>query len=705
LRRTLKGSPTVVSALDCGSPLYLIAAVSPSKPLAAETAAARLAALLDAPLPDHAAIGPTRRRRLAAKLGDDARRRDALLTLPGRIEATAPVAGDRLAPGPAAFRFSATAEPRPWSGRGTTLPGRVDEVPLTLRWYRAPPVPWLERLAAGGPHHLVGEIALGSDGAFICLHPRGVPADAPPRRPIHTGLDARTAAYLADVVAATLQAWPPDLDSLAPATRARLGVPSVRRALAVLHGLVDGCGATARRRLALEEWLAFRLDLAAARAALDREARPIAPAGRLEAALERRLPFTPTASQDAVHATLRAELAGDRRMTRLVNGDVGSGKTLVAARAVCDVIEAGRQAAVVAPSEALAAQHARTFDAWLRPLGVETALVTGALAPRRRRPLRDALARGDVQLAIGTHALLEPTIAFADLGLVVVDEQHRFGVHQRLTLTAKGRDAHLLLLTATPIPRSLARALDGTLAVSRLENRPGLGDNVVTRAVGRDRLEAVIDRLVAAVDEGARAFWVCPSIDGTEREPGAVARRDALERRRPGRVGIVTGRLPAETRAAAIEAFRTGERPILVATTVVEVGIDVPDASIIVIEGAERMGLAQLHQLRGRVGRGGQPASCLLLHDVPLSTAQHARLDLLRRCRDGLALAEADLEARGAGETLGVRQSGADGFRFLDLARDWRAFEALGDVAADGPLDPRVVVGRQPTVTGGLAAG
>jgi ATP-dependent DNA helicase RecG len=392
-------------------------------------------------------------------------------------------------------------------------------------------------------------------------------------------------------------------------------------------------------------------------------------------------------------------------MTRLVHGDVGSGKTLVAARAVCDAIEAGRQAAVVAPSEALAAQHARTLDAWLRPLGVEVALVTGGVAGARRATLMHALAGGEVQVAVGTHALLQPTVAFHDLGLVVVDEQHRFGVHQRLALGAKGRDAHVLLLTATPIPRSLARALDGTLAVSRLENRPGLGANIATRAVSRDRLDAVVDRLVAAVDGGARAFWVCASIDGTDGEPGAVARHAELAHRLPGRVGLVTGRLRGAERAAAIAAFARGERPILVATTVVEVGIDVPDAAIIVIEGAERLGLAQLHQLRGRVGRAGQPASCLLLHEVPLSPAQRARLDLLRRCRDGLALAEADLAARGAGETLGLRQSGVDAFRFLDLGRDLPALEALGDLAADGGLDPRLVAGLQPTVTGGLAAG
>ncbi|NBB71973.1 MAG: DEAD/DEAH box helicase [Alphaproteobacteria bacterium] len=676
--------------------------MSPSKPLPNESPAARLHALLDAPLPESAGIGPARRARLAALLGDDARRRDALLALPSRLETTTPRPGDALTPGPAAFCFVATAPPRAWGRSGRALAGRVDEVAVELRWYRPPARPWLDRLATGEPHHLVGELVAAGDGGFACVHPRAVGPEAPARRPVHAGLDHRTTRHLAAVVADTLQAWPADLDSLDPATRAGLGVPSLRDALAVLHGRADGCPTAARRRLAVEEWLAFRSELAAARAALHRPARPLAPAGRLEAALRRRLPFRPTPSQDAVHATIRAELAGGRRMTRLVNGDVGSGKTLVAARAICDAVEAGRQAAVVAPSAALAAQHAHTLDGWLRPLGVETALVTGALAPGRRRPLERALTTGAVQVAVGTHALLEPRLGFHDLGLVVVDEQHRFGVQQRLTLTAKSRDAHLLVLTATPIPRSLARALDGTLAVSRLANRPGLGANVATRAVSRDRLDEVVARLLDAVAGGARAFWVCASIEGTDREPGAQARHDALATRCPGKVGLVTGRLPAEARATAIDAFRTGERPVLVATTVVEVGIDVPDATIMVVEGAERMGLAQLHQLRGRVGRGGQPASCLLLHEGPLSPAQHRRLDHLRRCHDGLALAEADLAARGAGETLGARQSGVDGFRFLDLARDAPAWATL---TADGALDPRALMRLQPTVTGGLAAG
>ena len=677
----------------------------PSKPHPRSAAAAQLAALLDEPLPPAPGIGPARRAQLAAKLGDDATTRDALSALPARLEVTTPVAGDQLAPGRAAFGFRAAAAPAPWGRRGQTLAGRVDARPVTLRWYRPPPRPWLERLSAGGPHHLIGELAAASDGGLVCDHPRAVPPDAPARRAVHTGLDAGAARHLAAVVAATLDAWPEGLDSLAPATRARLGLVSLRAALAVLHGLSDGCGETAFHRLVVEEWLAFRADLAAARAALDRPARPIAPPGRLEAALRRRLPFAPTASQDAVHALLRDDFAAGRRTTRLVNGDVGSGKTLVAARAACEVIEAGRQVAVLAPSEALAAQHARTLDGWLRPLGVETALVTGAVTRARRAPLAAALAGGDVHLAVGTHALLEPQVGFHDLGLVVVDEQHRFGVHQRLALAAKGRDPHLLLLTATPIPRSLARALEGTLAVARLDNRPGHGANVTTRAVAQDRTDEVVVRLVAAVEAGARAFWVCASIDGTEREPGALARRDALDEQLPGRVGLVTGRTAPDERAASLAAFTEGRRPLLVATTVVEVGIDVPDARIMVVEGAERMGLAQLHQLRGRVGRDGAEASCLLLHATPLAPGQHERLDLLRRCRDGLALAEADLRVRGAGETLGVRQSGSDVFRFLDTARDAPALAALGELTADGELDPRVFAGVQPTVTGGFAAG
>jgi len=690
--------------------------VPPSKPTAASphaapfssppTTAEKLAERLAEPLPDAAGIGPRRRARLAARIGPEMRRLDALHALPSRLDTTALTPGTGLRAGQRhSFLFEATGAPRPWGRRGRLLPGRVDATDVALRWHRAPANAWLARLARGGRHRLSGVLTTGQSGELVCDHPRAVAAETPERVPRQPGLDATTALHLRAVVAETLDAWPAELDSLAATTRARLGLPSLRDALAVLHGLVDGCTETARRRLALEEWLAFRRDLADAERALDRRIRPIRATGRLAAALRRRLPFTPTSAQDEVWAEIRADLGGGRRLMRLVHGDVGSGKTAVASFAACDAVELGRQVAVVAPSEALAAQHAQTLDGWLRPLGVETALVTGKLPPGRRDPLLQALARHQVNVAIGTHALLEPTVRFADLGLVVVDEQHRFGVHQRLTLAAKGRDAHLLLLTATPIPRSLALMLEGTLAVSRLANRPGLGANVTTRAVGRDQLPRVIDRLIAALDAGARAFWVCASIAGTEHEVGALARFRHLAERLPDRAALVTGRMAPVARDEAIAAFRAGSRPLLVATTVVEVGIDVPDASIIVVEGAEQFGLAQLHQLRGRVGRAGQEASCLLVHDVPLSAAQYDRLDLLRRCRDGLALAEADLVARGGGDVLGSRQSGAAALRFLDLARDGPVLAGWRSVTADGALDPRVFAPPQPTVTGGLVAG
>ncbi|MFW5835074.1 MAG: ATP-dependent DNA helicase RecG, partial [Pseudomonadota bacterium] len=503
--------------------------------------------------------------------------------------------------------------------------------------------------------------------------------------------------------------WPVEADWLRAERRLALGLPTPAAALAVAHGLADGDVEAARERLAFDEWAAFRLELREARAALGYRARPIRSPGRLARALVGRLPFAPTASQEAAQAAIRHDLASGQRMRRLVNGDVGSGKTLVAALAMAEVIEAGRQVALMAPSEALAQQHAATLAGWLRPLGVEVALLVGGLPDAGRRDLAAALADGRVHAVVGTQALLEPTMGFHDLGLVVIDEQHRFGVRQRLALAAKGLDVHVLSLSATPIPRSLALALRGEIEVSRLDNRPGTGGNVVTRVLPATRSDEVVARLLAAIDRGERAFWVTASIDGTDHDAGAMARFAEFDAARPGAAGLLTARLDGAARQASLAAFRSGAKPLLVATTIIEVGIDVPDASIVVIEGAERFGLAQLHQLRGRVGRDGRPASCVLLYTPPLGEAQHRRLGLLRSCHDGLRLAEADLEWRGEGEVLGRRQAGVHGFRFVDWAchgpRLARLDEADLAAAAGAPFDPRWLFPAQSTVAGGLVAG
>ncbi len=621
---------------------------------------AELRAWLDAGLDRPPRLGPRRRASLETLFSRWPRRRDALLHLPRARDDLRPLRGAELVRGASgAFRFVAGGAARDLGRHGRRLDGRVDGVPLTLLWFRPPPKVLLDRVVETPGILLSGALETDASGGLVCAHPRvhATPATGHVAV-VYAGLDRATGRLLQRAVALALADWPePSGDA-------------ERRALAVLHGLEDGDVETARRHLAGAEWAIFRAGLRAAAAAGGGRAEAISPPGRLARALVRRLPFAPTPSQAEAHAAIRGDLASGRAMRRVVNGDVGSGKTLVAALAVADVVEAGRQAVVLAPSETLARQHARTFHDWLAPLGVEVGLLTGSLAGRARAPLLASLRAGSTHLVVGTHALLSQGVDMATPGLAVIDEQHRFGVDQRGRLGAKAPGLHALALTATPIPRTLAWMLQGALAVSRLDPRPGTGANITTRAIEVSRLEELEDRLAAALDDGARAFWICASIDGTPDEAGVSARHARLTARLGERVAMLTGRQDPALREAALTAFRRGASPLLVATSVVEVGIDVPDASIIVVEGAERFGLAQLHQLRGRVGRAGQPASCVLLHGGALGPEQHARLDLLRRCHDGLALAEVDLERRGAGELLGWRQSGALAFRAVDPAAD-----------------------------------
>ncbi|MEO1090686.1 MAG: DEAD/DEAH box helicase [Pseudomonadota bacterium] len=674
--------------------------MTPSNPKTGSTAP--LATLMDEAVGPGNGLGAKRIEALATVFGKPPTTRDLLLWEPTALDDFTAVAGPSLIPGAAAaLWFRPTGSPRQVGRRAWRLDGTTDGRSVTLLWFRRPPAPLTERLATPGPHLLHGRLREDGTAGVLVDHPRLLPTalegTAGAR---YRGIPAAHCRAVGNRIRALLAGWP---DHDEPVSATQLGLPTLPAALALLHGLVPGQRELARRRLALDEWAALRLDLAAARAARGRPARPIELNGRLARALAARLPFSATTSQEAAHQAIRSDLESGRRMTRLVNGDVGSGKTLVAALAIADVIEAGRQAALVAPSETLARQHAATLDGWLRPLGVDVVLLTGAVGDTARRPMLAALARGSAHVVVGTHAVLEPGVAFADLALVVVDEQQRFGVRQRLTLTAKGPDVHVLTLTATPIPRSLALALQGDVDVVRLDPRPGMGANVTTRAIGIDREAAVVDRLVTAVEQGTRAFWVCPSIDGIRNEPGANDRHRQLRQRLPGRCTLVTGRQRAAEQAAALDAFVAGDGGLLVATTVIEVGIDVPDATIMVIEGAERFGLAQLHQLRGRVGRAGQPASCVLLHGTPLAADGRRRLDVLRRCHDGMVLAETDLAWRGPGDSLGLRQSGATGFRFVDLATD-AAWLAEIDPSAEA-YDPRWLFPAQPTGTGGLVAG
>lgn len=456
---------------------------------------------------------------------------------------------------------------------------------------------------------------------------------------------------------------------------AKHGWPSWRAAVQGLH--VASEAETARRRLAFDELLAFQFELQSSRA--DVQTLPATPL-RHDEALKRafmgRLPFAPTDDQSRAIQEIEADLAHARPMGRLLQGDVGSGKTLVAACAMLAAAASGAQAVLMAPTELLARQHHRTLSQWFQPLGIEVALATGSEPAAARRRLADALASGNAMLAVGTHALFQDKLVFWNLALVIVDEQHRFGVEQRRRLSLKappGRAAHLLAMSATPIPRTLLLAFYGDMTVSSLHQKPAGRLPIKTRLIPTERLDEVTASCGRALANGERIYWICPLIEADElaaSQDAAIQRFEALATLFGARVGIAHGRQDALEREAQLQAFAKGEIQLLVATTVVEVGVDVPEATIIVIESAERFGMAQLHQLRGRVGRGTRPSFCLLLYNAPLGFSAKQRLQTLRQTEDGFAIAEADMKLRGPGEILGLRQSGLPEFRMADLSKD-----------------------------------
>ncbi len=431
--------------------------------------------------------------------------------------------------------------------------------------------------------------------------------------------------------------------------------------------------APARERLAYDELFAHQVTLALARQHERRKkGRPSLGNGRLQKKVLDALPYSPTGAQRRAIEEITADMAQETRMNRLLQGDVGAGKTLVAFMALLRAVEAGGQAVLMAPTEILARQHLMGLQPLAEQAGVVLEILTGRDKGKERRDKLAALERGDIQLLVGTHAVFQADVAFQDLRLAVVDEQHRFGVRQRLELGRKGRLADVLVMTATPIPRSLALAQYGDMDVSVLDEKPPGRQPIRTALVSTGRMDEVIDRMRHAIAEGRQCYWVCPLVEESE-VSDLTAAEDRFKRLRAtlgdGVVGLVHGQMPPAEKDAAMRAFQAGETKVLVATTVIEVGVDVPNATIMVVERAEIFGLAQLHQLRGRVGRGAGASTCLLMYQAPLSETGRQRLEVLRESEDGFVIAETDLKMRGTGDLIGTAQSGVPRFRVADLER------------------------------------
>ncbi|WP_299597059.1 ATP-dependent DNA helicase RecG [uncultured Tateyamaria sp.] len=431
--------------------------------------------------------------------------------------------------------------------------------------------------------------------------------------------------------------------------------------------------AVARTRLAYDELMAHQLTLALARAS-ERQTVGIETKGteRLQARVRAALPYAPTGAQERAIAEIAGDMAASTRMNRLLQGDVGAGKTLVAFMALLIAVEAGGQGVMMAPTEILARQHLEGLQPLAEDAGVVLELLTGRDKGAERRAKLSALARGDIQILVGTHAVFQDDVVFSDLRLAIVDEQHRFGVRQRLALGKKGGAADVLVMTATPIPRSLALAQYGDMDVSVLDEKPPGRKPIKTAMVSTGRMDEVVARLQAAMDEGRQSYWVCPLVEESE-AVDLTAAEERFKRLRAvlgeERVGLVHGQMPPAEKDAAMARFQAGKIGVLVATTVIEVGVNVPNATIMVIERAETFGLAQLHQLRGRVGRGDAASTCLLLYQAPLSDAGQKRLEVLRETEDGFRIAETDLQMRGYGDLIGTAQSGVPQFQVADLER------------------------------------
>ncbi len=627
-------------------------------------------------------IGP-KTAQLLAQSGIE-RPRDLLFTLPasGVDRQMRASIRDIIAPATATVEVDVGLH-QPSRGKGKPYRVIVQDAATSFQlvFFHAP-AGYLQKLLPTGQRRIVSGKVEIFDGIAQMVHPDHVlalheAAALPGYEPVYPLTAGVTQKQMWRASRSALDLAPALAEWIDPALKAREGWPDWRLALQDAHSpeaSVDLSPADpARQRLAYDELFAHQVTLALARAMARRgKGRASTATSTLQSKVLAALPYTPTAAQTRAIAEITADLAAPLRMNRLLQGDVGSGKTLVALQALLVAVEAGGQGVMMAPTEILARQHLDGLQPLAASAGVVLEILTGRDKGREREAKLAALARGDIQILVGTHAVFQKDVVFHDLRLAIIDEQHRFGVAQRMELGAKGQAADVLVMTATPIPRSLALAQYGDMDVSVLDEKPPGRSPIQTALVTTGRMGEVVEHLRRAVAEGRQAYWVCPLVEESEVSM-LTAAEERFKRLRAALgedvVGLVHGQLPPADKDAAMARFVRGETKVLVATTVIEVGVNVPNASIMVVEGAESFGLAQLHQLRGRVGRGAAQSTCLLMYQPPLGETGRRRLEILRETEDGFRISEEDLAMRGAGDVIGVAQSGLPRFRIADLER------------------------------------
>jgi ATP-dependent DNA helicase RecG len=663
---------------------------------------------LFAPVTSLAGVGPKTAKALDKLLGDEtrgARVVDLLFHLPtGAIDRRpSPSIIDALVGGIATFSAQVTEHRPAPPGKGKA-PYRIvveDETgDVTLVFFHADVRHLLQTMPVGAYRIISGKLELW-DGMRQMVHPDRIldpkqAATLPAIEPVYGMTEGVGPRVMTRIAAAAAEKCPDLAEWQDPAFLAKSGFASFVEAMQGLHHpgdlkAVEG-DTIVRRRVAYDELLASQIALALVRRQQKTIAgRATAGDGRFRHAIETALPFSLTDGQRQALTDIHDDMEKPERMLRLLQGDVGSGKTVVALMAMAAAAEAGRQSVLMAPTEILARQHAERLEPLAAKAGLKLALLTGREKGPGRARVLEGLANGEIAIAVGTHALFQEGVAFRDLALAIVDEQHRFGVHQRLLLGSKGEAVDILVMTATPIPRTLSLTWFGDMDISVLAEKPAGRKPIATKAISSERHDEVVGAVGRAVEAGAQVYWVCPLVQESDTLDVAAAqeRFESLRELFGAQVGLLHGQMPGRDKDAAMAAFVAGETRILVSTTVIEVGVDVPNASVMVIEHAERFGLAQLHQLRGRIGRGSAASTCLLLYKGPLGPVAEARLTIMRETEDGFRIAEEDLRLRGEGEVLGTKQSGSPDWR---IARP----EVDGDLLAAARDDARLLIERDP---------